>query len=406
MMEMELIAGNVEHYTPPVDQLKPYKQFNCSQPDCNSTFTNQANYEMHLEKHHRLLVGQKSLNLRLFHCPELNCIYQFGKEKGKHFKNMKYLRQHYQKVHLSKNFVCEDCGKAFSLESQLRKHKKDVCGKKFACRECGWPYESLEALLTHGKRKGHNVKEVIMITKMDSAKATKDMRQVEKSNKPFEQDKLAGVKDSVMINNELNSTPALHLNPQSICSSQISAGVQTDCFSEMTDAATSQDLSNALDEIHSLLRDIETQTEPFLAAANENQNYLDQMLAQSSHMYTQTCDEFLSELGLADIQTQTHWPSPQRHVDDKLQFTSTATSTNCIHDELLVSTETQTSFTQCLLNSCSDTGTSTPPVSFGSLYHTSSQHTQTCDPLLESFDFGGQASDLIDGGFQSTYTQT
>lgn len=129
------------------------------------------------------------------------------------------------------------------------------------------------------------------------------------------------------------------------------------------------------------------------------------MLSQSSHMYTQTCDDLLNELGLSDIQTQTNCPStesPNHNCGVKL--TSTATSTNpCIHDELLVSTETQTSFTQCLLNSCTDTETSTPSVSFGSLYHT--QQTQTCDPLLESFDFGGQASDLIDG-FQSTYTQT
>ncbi|XP_075161592.1 uncharacterized protein LOC142234354 [Haematobia irritans] len=404
-MELDVLTGNVEHYTPPADHLKPYKHFNCSQPDCNNTFTNQANYDMHLEKHHRLFLSHRSsFNMRLYHCPELNCIYQFGKEKGKHFKNMKYLRQHYQKVHLSKDFVCDDCGKAFSLESQLKKHKRDVCGKKFACRECGWPYESLEALLTHGKRKGHNVKDVIMITKMDRVKVQKDVQVDNKiTNNKLERKGCEETKSKLLIDNDMNVI--IHSPEQNVGSSHTSAGVQTDCFVQLTDDATNQELSNALDEIHSFLRDIETQTEPFLSSANENQNYLDQMLAQSSHMYTQTCDDFLSELGLADIQTQTHWPSPPRHVDDKLQFTSTATSTNCIHDELLVSTETQTSFTQCLLNSCNDTD-SNPTVSFGSLYHTSSQHTQTCEPLLESFDFGGQASDLIDGGFQSTYTQT
>lgn len=190
--------------------------------------------------------------------------------------------------------------------------------------------------------------------------------------------------------------------PKLVCATS----VQTDFMMAINDSSSNHDLSNALDEIHSLLKDIETQTEPFLTSASNENHYLDQMLAaQSSHMYTQTCDDFLTELGLSDIQTQTNWPSPDHHNDSgSVQFTSTATSTNpCIHDELLVSTETQTSFTQCLLNSCSDTGASTPPVTFGSLYHT--QHTQTCDPLLESFDFGGQASDLIDG-FQSTYTQT
>ncbi|XP_073843712.1 uncharacterized protein [Musca autumnalis] len=412
---MDSLTGNVEHYTPPADHLKPYKQLNCTQPECDSTFTNQSNLEMHLEKHHRLSLvggGVRSFNLRLYHCPEHNCIYQFGKVDGKHFKNMKYLRQHYQKVHLAKSFVCDDCGKAFTLDSQLRKHKRDVCGKAFACRECGWPYESLEALLTHGKRKGHNVKEVITITKREgnlpvNQKTSGRFKNQAKSEETMEvgvdnKDKMMELKEINGNQHQEQQSPAASTN---LCPTQMSAGVQTDCFPELLHSAnTNQDISNALDEIHSLLRDIETQTEPLMSSANDNQNYLDQMLAQSSHMYTQTCDEFLSELGLADIQTQTNWPSPQRNVDEK--YTSTATSTNpCIHDELLVSTETQTSFTQCLLNSCRDTGTSTPPVSFGSLYHTSSQHTQTCDPYLESFDFGGQASDLMDG-FQSTYTQT
>lgn len=190
--------------------------------------------------------------------------------------------------------------------------------------------------------------------------------------------------------------------PKMLCATS----VQTDLLPALNETPTQQDLTTALDEIHSFLKDIETQTEPFVSsAATENHNYFDQMLSQSSHMYTQTCDDFLTELGLSDIQTQTNWPTSDNHSEPScVQFTSTATSTNpCIHDELLVSTETQTSFTQCLLNSCADSGTSTPPVTFGSLYHT--QYTQTCDPLLESFDFCGQASDLIDG-FQSTYTQT
>lgn len=353
-------------------------------------------------------------------------MYQFGQENGKHFKTMKYLRQHYQKVHLAKDFVCDDCGKAFTLESQLRKHKKDVCGKVFACRECGWPYESLEALLTHGKRKGHNVKEVIMINKLvgkTNSKLKKDVPPTPAANNQQQEQqmesnkKMEDGKHSSFMLNEISGkvvfvfsysvflsilifsslTEINHMSaPNMLCSSQMSAGVQTDCFSDIPvqDAA----ISSALDEIHSLLRDIETQTEPFLSTANDNQSYLDQMLAQSSHMYTQTCDDFLSELCLADIQTQTHWPSPQRHVEDKLELTSTATSTNpnhCIHDELLVSTETQTSFTQCLLNSTNN---------YDELLV--STETQTMDPLLEGFDFGGgQASDFIDG-FQSSYTQT
>ncbi|KAM7356294.1 ASCIZ zinc finger protein [Cochliomyia hominivorax] len=383
---MDFQAINIEHYTPSRDQLKPFHQIKCNQPDCSSIFTNQANYEMHLEKHHRLAPPEKSTNTRLFYCPEETCIYYFGPTKTKHFKNFKYLRQHYQKVHLSKDFACEECKKSFTTETQLKKHQREMCGKKFICNDCNWSYDSMEALLTHGKRKGHNVREVLTKEKKKDGKVA--LKPLKKANK---EEPLSEVSKQ-LVAKEIQ----VDFYPKPLCATS----VQTE------DLNNSQDLSTALDEIHSILRHIETQTEPLLSSTSaENHNYLDQMLAQSSHMYTQTCDDLLTELGLADIQTQTNWPTQDAHNENNnVQFTSTATSTNpCIHDELLVSTETQTSFTQCLLNSCSDAGTSTPPVTFGSLYHT--QHTQTCDPLLESFDFGGQASDLIDG-FQSTYTQT
>ncbi|XP_065360400.1 PR domain zinc finger protein 15 [Calliphora vicina] len=389
---MNFLQNNIEHYTPTKELLKPFHQIKCSQPECTSIFTNQANYEMHLEKHHRLAPAEKSTHTRLFYCPEHKCVYNYDKPQSKHFKNFKYLRQHYQKVHLSKDFVCEECKKSFATETQLKKHQKEMCGKKFVCNDCQWSYDSMEALLTHGKRKGHNVKEIIMAVKKNVGKmAIKPLKKINKEELPAEIPKQQVAKEI-----------QVDFCPKLVCATS----VQTDFLNDLHETNSNQDLSNALDEIHSLLRDIETQTEPFLSSTStENHNYLDQMLAQSSHMYTQTCDDFLTELGLSDIQTQTNWPSPNPHNETgNVQFTSTATSTNpCIHDELLVSTETQTSFTQCLLNSCTDAGTSTPPVTFGSLYHT--QHTQTGDHLLESFDFGGQASDLIDG-FQSTYTQT
>lgn len=153
--------NDIEHFTPNKEELEPFHQIKCSQPECTSIFTNQANYEMHLEKHHRLSPAKKSDRLKLFHCPELDCIYNYDKPRCKYFKNVKYLRQHYQKVHLSKNFICGECKKAFATETRLIKHQKEMCGKLFECNECGWAYESNEALLTHGKRKGHCIKKVI-----------------------------------------------------------------------------------------------------------------------------------------------------------------------------------------------------------------------------------------------------
>lgn len=158
---MNFLANNICHYTPPVDLLKPFHEIKCTQPECGSIFTNQSNYEMHLEKHHRLPPPAKLSYSRLFYCPGDNCVYNYGKSKGKHFKNFKYLRQHYQKVHLIKSFKCEECHKAFATEAQLSKHQKNLCGRKFICNDCNWSYDSMEALLTHGKRKGHNVKEIL-----------------------------------------------------------------------------------------------------------------------------------------------------------------------------------------------------------------------------------------------------
>lgn len=63
---MDMITGNVEHYTPPADHLKPYKQFSCGQPDCNSTFNNQMNYEMHLDKHHHISIGGWFTNMYVY----------------------------------------------------------------------------------------------------------------------------------------------------------------------------------------------------------------------------------------------------------------------------------------------------------------------------------------------------
>ena len=157
---MDFLVNNINHYTPPVDLLKPFHEIKCSQPECSSIFTNQSNYEMHLEKHHRLAPPAKSLNTRLFYCPEVNCVYHYGTSEAKHFKNFKYLRQHYQKVHLIKDYKCSECHKAFATENQLTKHQRDLCGKKFICNDCSWSYDSLEALLRHGKRKGHNVKDI------------------------------------------------------------------------------------------------------------------------------------------------------------------------------------------------------------------------------------------------------
>lgn len=155
------------------------------------------------------------------------------------------------------------------------------------------------------------------------------------------------------------------------------------------DADVEDSISTCLEQLVNSsggLCDIETQTEKF------STNILDQMLY--SHMHTQTCDEFLSELGLSDIQTQTNLPDDKDGLGESSDQNAYGITTSGPHDEMLVSTETQTSFTQCLLE-YNEAGTNSNGIT---------QHTQTCETLLEGL-FGGQDNDFI-GNFQSTYTQT
>lgn len=73
------------------------------------------------------------------------------------FKNMKYLKQHFLKVHAEKNFYCEMCKKGYSTEAAKKKHVR-MCGVKFMC-SCNYSYDSYEALITHAKRHQHTFDE-------------------------------------------------------------------------------------------------------------------------------------------------------------------------------------------------------------------------------------------------------
>lgn len=167
----------------------------------------------------------------------------------------------------------------------------------------------------------------------------------------------------------------------------------------------SPDIPHELSSFHSLLRTIETQTDNPTTEncfhLTERDNF-DRIFTPSTHMYTQTCDKLLSQLAPTDMQTQTNW---------SVLSDNSSNLNSCLRDELLVSTETQTSFTQCLLNSTYPMDLCNSQLNNGntdnslSLYHT--QYTQTCesDIFLQELGFTFNSGDLIEG-FQSTYTQT
>lgn len=411
MIEGKAIC-NIIHITPKVEEITSIKKLTCPENDCQKTFSNAGNYRMHLERHHRKESQFPTVDTNefIYFCPEKECIYHESSINGKHFTRFKYLRQHYQKVHITKTFQCDKCKKLFPTDSVKVSHETN-CGRSYKCDECGWSYKTREALLTHAKRKSHKID--VCKTRNIQIKRATDEKSINTTVTTLSSPVQILFKLSTSTQNQSVQTDPVEVKGvtkkrsnyvrqprskknkneknKSEKSKNVSIKPKVD-YSCINNNVTSTNLKDNLNQLNctdtnryeqfissSSLCDIETQTE-------FSTEILDQMLY--SNMHTQTCDEFLSELGLSDIQTQTNW-SPIDEPENVAEYVSG------LHDEMLVSTETQTSFTQCLLEYNNSTGNNCNGIT---------QHTQTCCSLLEGL-FGGQESDLI-GNFQSTHTQT
>ncbi|KAJ9575895.1 hypothetical protein L9F63_007207 [Diploptera punctata] len=129
----------------------------CPEEGCGKIFLNSANLDMHLLRHHKKenISNKDKEKICQYHCPVEKCLYNI--KSNQFFKQLKYLKQHYLKVHAEKSFQCEKCSKGFSTEA-ARKHHLRVCGVKFIC-SCQYSYDSYEALITHAKRLSHTFDE-------------------------------------------------------------------------------------------------------------------------------------------------------------------------------------------------------------------------------------------------------
>lgn len=367
----------------------------CSVKNCGSILTNTGTLYLHMLKHHNIDTRESNSRTVRFFCPEENCKYNEGQPNARSFTSKKYLKQHYMKVHAKKNIPCKGCDKIFSSPAFKSAHEL-TCGQEFICTECKWTYKSKEALMTHCRRKNHpyarpieNEKELIahsttnkfiaiapklstnkfkdksVVASILSCKKTQSTQTplpVENSNdKNFldHWNKLAAEpspsKDSKSckaktkcVKSEQTSTTSKTFRNLDIFDTEstlmtISSYAQTDKNLNNLNYVEDDSLSYfGSENFHTGLCHIETQTEYRLFQENINEStnsdHLDQMLY--SNMHTQTCDEILSELGLADIQTQTNWPETD-------------------YSDLLVSTETQTINSTFLLGNSSSTQTQT-----------------------------------------------
>ncbi|XP_068221554.1 ATM interactor [Palaemon carinicauda] len=148
---------DVQHVTPDEESLSSITvNISCPQ-GCPRTFANSSALRLHLKQvHHQSdddSLGLKPGSNVWYHCPVKSCIYHEDMgSMGKHFPKLKYLKQHYLKVHATRSHTCE-CGKAFSTSALLAHHKR-VCGISLMC-VCGRNFSRFEALQTHARRMSH-----------------------------------------------------------------------------------------------------------------------------------------------------------------------------------------------------------------------------------------------------------
>ncbi|EZA57141.1 ATM interactor [Ooceraea biroi] len=123
---------------------------------CGLVFKNESRYRLHdLKVHQKKKLDKITKENVRYHCPVQSCVYAVNSQKC--FSSLKYLKQHYLKVHAERKYACDRCSKSFSTESAKDGHVR-VCGIEFTCT-CSKTYTTYEALLTHAKRLQHVITE-------------------------------------------------------------------------------------------------------------------------------------------------------------------------------------------------------------------------------------------------------
>ncbi|XP_053688311.1 uncharacterized protein LOC128737658 [Sabethes cyaneus] len=335
-MEPELVLK----LTVTPEEIVANRIFTCHISDCGGQFTNASNFQMHLTRHHRLSAATCNKSngpKKQFYCPVQSCVYNVLASGINYFVSFRSLKQHYLKMHSEKNFDCKRCQKSYATESLLRAHQTN-CGNNFVCKVCSYSYGSREALLTHTRRKNHGYKELLA---EKSGKRKNNAKP--KSSKAFKHSvtHLSETIDSEQSSTRKSRTTQTELQCEmNECSTQttkLELNSSTSANTMDNFCQTNLEQFNYFEEAKLSYFEVDTsnsqqnESEPVICVCSETQTDLiyDTMFPNEdrtdpmlySHMYTQTCDDIFSELGLATIETQTNW--------DGLR-------------EFLVSTETQT----------------------------------------------------------------
>lgn len=324
-------------------ELEGNHPFTCPEIECNGAkFYSTSTLNFHLEKTHKIKVNRINKDLdRRFFCPEPTCSYNIHGVKGAHFKKRKYLKQHFLKVHALKIFSCRNCDKKFATKVLMDNHAKN-CGE-FKCEMCSWVNKSRETLLSHMRRKKHHSNPVLMnnvADKTDSMSKPKTFEEKGVQTSFCDEEKT----EQLAVKKEVESSSSnTCIEIPNLCPETINSGQLIDNFSQTFDNFNVNYFDDSLysympqSTFNDRLISIETQTDVWdkLLTSTGSESNLVSMI-YSNDMHTQTCDQIMSELGLSNIQTQTMWDEMASSVSD--------------YNDLFVSTETQTSFSQCLIN--------------------------------------------------------
>uniref|UniRef100_A0A1Q3F159 C2H2-type domain-containing protein n=1 Tax=Culex tarsalis TaxID=7177 RepID=A0A1Q3F159_CULTA len=325
-------AAEVYRVTLPPEQILARKLYFCGVEDCGQQFHNASHLQLHQLRRHGLerpsVVASDDANRKaetvVYHCPEFSCCYNERASGDKFFGTFRSLKQHFLKVHAEKNFVCSYCNdqKSFATEALLRAHEEN-CGETFCCEVCKLSYGTREALLTHAKRKNHGY-EALLAKKSSKRKSQKSSKQNAKepkiethvtiqiqTNLPIDCSKTTQTTQTdfnapdVTSRNETSTQTIETLNAptvDSFCQTNLQQLLNLDESVELGDRAGTTSFSPPP---LPLVVCTETQTDLIYDSMFPNEDRTDPMLY--SHMYTQTCDDIISDLGLATIETQTSW---------------------------------------------------------------------------------------------------
>ncbi|ROT79670.1 zinc finger protein [Penaeus vannamei] len=175
-------------------------RFNCV---CGISFSVRASYMDHIKRIHRAASEMKypcelcfksfgdrqTLRIHLISVHKPKTISCTQKGCNKVFSTVGLMRNHYR-YHLNRKFTCDECGRSFSTESYMYKHRLTHSGiRPHVCVDCGKTYLSASHLSKH-RRMAHSTARPFQCSFCGKCYKTKDQvnyhESSHKGEKPFQ----------------------------------------------------------------------------------------------------------------------------------------------------------------------------------------------------------------------------